>query len=403
MFKKSVAAIAVLGAMAGTAMAANVTLYGVIDTSLMYTYHDVANPEEGGHLGYDGKAYNEQSNLTMESGVNSGSRFGLKGVEELGNGMKIGFKLENGFNSDDGTLGQGSRLFGREASLSLYTDLGTLSFGRMGAVGSSCGTYDLVYSIADAFDGLDNNVGGLAISDRYDNMITYQSPKIAGVQATVQYSFKQNSKADGTEGKASADRYAGGALTGEWGNLNTVLAYEYTDRANPTDLANKLVRKDSQVVYLGGNYDCGFAKTFVMAQYFEGLNSVAGINLVDDGNGLLDDVDDTLKAKGMKGYGLHVGTVFPALGGDVTLGLYYVDGKIEAVRGINNPDGTEVTADYDMQYLGGAARYEYSLSKRTSVYGGAGVAQSKIKNYDDEGGNYKDFIGQAYLGLVHRF
>lgn len=395
MFKKSVAAIAVLGAMAGTAMAANVTLYGVIDTSLMYTYHDVANPEEA-HLGYDGKTYNEQSNLSMESGVNSGSRFGLKGVEELGNGMKIGFKLENGFNSDNGTLGQGSRLFGREASLSLYTDLGTLSFGRMGAVGSSCGTYDLVYSIADAFDGLDNNVGGLAISDRYDNMITYQSPKIAGVQATVQYSFKQDSKADGTEGKASADRYAGGALTGEWGNLNTVLAYEYTDRANPTDLANKLVRKDSQVVYLGGNYDCGFAKTFVMAQYFEGLNSVAGFNLVDDGDGLLEG-EDGIKAKGMKGYGLHVGTVFPALGGDVTLGLYYVDGKIEAVK-----YGSDDAEDYDVQYLGGAARYEYSLSKRTSVYGGAGVAQAKIKDYDD-GGNYKDFIGQAYLGLVHRF
>lgn len=41
MFKKSLAAVAVLGAFAGSAMAANVTMYGVIDTGLMYSYKDV--------------------------------------------------------------------------------------------------------------------------------------------------------------------------------------------------------------------------------------------------------------------------------------------------------------------------------------------------------------------------
>lgn len=106
--------------------------------------------------------------------------------------MKVGFKLENGFKSDTGALKTEDRLFDREASVSLYGDFGTLSMGRMGGVASSAGTYDIVYSMADAFDGGDNNILGLAISGRSDNMITYQTPKFAGLQGTFQYSFNQS-------------------------------------------------------------------------------------------------------------------------------------------------------------------------------------------------------------------
>ena len=105
--------------------------------------------------------------------------------------MKVGFKLENGFKSDTGALKTEDTLFDREASVSLYGDFGTLSMGRMGGVASSAGTYDIVYSMADAFDGGDNNILGLAISGRSDNMITYQTPKFAGLQGTFQYSFNQ--------------------------------------------------------------------------------------------------------------------------------------------------------------------------------------------------------------------
>ena len=188
--KKTLAALAVLGAFAGTAAAADVNLYGVVDTGFAYTYSDKV---EDGMTVVDG-----ESQFGMQSGYNSGSRFGLKGTEDLGNGLQVGFKLENGFSSDDGNFKYDDRLFGREASLSLMSDFGTVSFGRMGGVASSAGTYDLVYSIADSFDGGDNDVLGLQISSRYDNMVTYQSPKFAGVQATVQYSFKQSNtdKAD---------------------------------------------------------------------------------------------------------------------------------------------------------------------------------------------------------------
>ena len=209
MFKKSLAALAVLGAAAGYASAADVTLFGVVDTGLIYTHQTFAD---------DSKA--DVNNFAMDSGVSSASRFGLKGTEELGNGLKVGFKLENGFQSDSGALKSEKRIFDREASVSVYSDFGTLSMGRMGGVGSGAGTYDLVLATADAFDGGDNNVFGFATSDRYDNMVTYQTPKFAGLQATVQYSFNEDSVEEtAREGSSAVNRYSSAALTGDFGAL----------------------------------------------------------------------------------------------------------------------------------------------------------------------------------------
>ena len=70
MFKKSLAAVAVLGAFAGSAFAAEVTMYGVIDTGLMYTYEDVADGDATTDL--------EQHTLGLEGGINSSNRFGVK-------------------------------------------------------------------------------------------------------------------------------------------------------------------------------------------------------------------------------------------------------------------------------------------------------------------------------------
>lgn len=382
MFKKTLAAVAVLGAFAGTAMAAEVTMYGVIDTGLMYQYYDEADGDPATDL--------EENSLGLESGINASSRFGLKGTEELGNGLKVGFVLENGFKSDSGEFKTGNTLFDREASVSLYTDFGTLSMGRMGGVASSAGTYDIVYKFGDAFDGGDNEILGLNISGRADNMITYQTPKFSGIQGTFQYSFNQS----GSEAAESSknNQYMSGAVTAEFGALNLVGAYEYTNR-NAED--RKTVRKDGQTVYLGGNYDCGFAKTFVMAQYFEGADNAFGFEMLGSDSEL--EGDETVK--GMKGYGLHVGTIVPVMSGDLTVGLYYVDGKIEGFK--DNISDT-VSEDLDASYIGGSARYVYPLSKRTELYVGGGVAQSKIDNGNDSS-DYKEFIGQAYTGLTHRF
>ncbi len=371
MFKKSLAALAVLGVAAGYASAADVTLYGVVDTGLIYTHTKT----------YDGE---KTDSFGLESGVSSASRFGLKGTEELGNGLKVGFKLENGFAADDGTLSQNGRLFGREASVSVYGDFGTLSMGRMGGVAGAAGTYDIVFATADAFDGGDNNVFGLAKSDRYDNMVTYQTPKFAGVQGTFQYSFNEDStKEKAREGSAAVNRYAAAALTGDFGALQTVLAYEFQNYKSNDGEGNAINHDDGNIVYLGGNYDCGFAKTFVMAQYFKGIkgSSLTAFDSLDDA--LVKEIDAVVD--GVKGYGLHLGTVVPVAGGDLTVAAYYTDGEVEI------PDEN---GDFKSYAFG--AKYEYYLSKRTSLYTGAGYAEVK----DDTD---KNKVAQAYVGLTHRF
>ena len=192
--KKTLAALAVLGAFAGSAAAADVQLYGVVDEGFIYTNTKVT----------DEKSDNQ---FQLGSGLNLGSRWGLKGTEDLGNGYKVGFKLESGFNADTGTL-QENRLFRREAGLTLYGPFGSLGFGRFGGIASAAGSYDLI-GYVDSFDGGDNNVWGFAASSRYDNVVAYQTPRFAGLQLTAQYSFKTDSSAtaatySGDEGTSSA-------------------------------------------------------------------------------------------------------------------------------------------------------------------------------------------------------
>ena len=299
MFKKSFAALAVLGFCASYANASSVTLYGVVDEALVFTH------EKFDVTGQEGTKTNT---FGLESGLNAPSRFGLRGVEDLGNGLQVSFVAENSFSADDGSLGM-DRLFGRELSATVSGDFGRVSLGRMGGVGSSAGSYDLVYAYGDAFDGGDNNIFGLAASSRYDNMVTYQTPDFAGVKATVQYSFNEDSVNDkDREGSSAVNRYASAALTGDFGALQTVLAYEFQNYQSFGKDVNPSV-EDGHTVYLGGNYDFGVTRLFAMAQYFKGLSATQLTAIADETNA---ETADNMWNDGAKGYGLHLGTVTPA-------------------------------------------------------------------------------------------
>uniref|UniRef100_UPI00131C3FC8 porin n=1 Tax=Burkholderia sp. S171 TaxID=1641860 RepID=UPI00131C3FC8 len=91
----------------------SVTLYGIIDEGLNYTNN------VGGQKAYQ-----------MESGYAYGSRWGLKGSEDLGGGMKAVFTLENGFDLNTGNSNQGGRMFGRQALVGI--DAGTYGSFKMG-------------------------------------------------------------------------------------------------------------------------------------------------------------------------------------------------------------------------------------------------------------------------------
>src|SRR5690606_21611484 len=110
--------------LAGAAQAeSSVTLYGLIDLGYMNDHDDAKGTSQG-----------------IDSGNESGSRWGIKGEEDLGDGLKAVFQLESGFNADNGTSAQSGRLFGRWAYVGLKSDtLGELRLGRQWVLGREWG------------------------------------------------------------------------------------------------------------------------------------------------------------------------------------------------------------------------------------------------------------------------
>ena len=395
MFKKSLVAVAVLGAAAFSAQAAYVQLYGLVDYGFQYAEKDTGA----------GKATH---NFDMKSGMNSGSRFGLKGVEDLGNGYKVGFVLENGFNADDGTLGNSDRLFDRESHLFVASNWGQLGFGRVGQLASGNGTYSIYGGSVSPFStGWGNVYGHKAVMagsfGRLDNSLTYKSPAFAGVTVYAQYSFDNDSKADndkrdpikdeevqhGREGSASVDREWALGATFNAGNLNLVGVVTQTNLASNwganKDAGLPAARADVDdplTVSLGGNYDFGVAKLFVATQYFK--DSKLNVGVLQDGQG-----------KTFDGYGLQVGVNVPVAGGNAKAVLGYMDGEDQAKLAKNEKAK-------DMTRINFSVGYDYPLSKRTFIYTGAGYMQDdydvKLEGKDDSAHSWA-----VNAGLVHKF
>ena len=376
MFKKSLAALAVLGAAAGYASAADATLFGVVDTGLIYTHQTFAD---------DSKA--DVNKFSMDSGVSSASRFGLKGTEDLGNGYKVGFNLENSFKADDGAFDKGSRLFHRESILFVETPYGELSAGRTGGLDSGVGRYGQMGSGATAMStGWDNIAKTskvfLGLGDRMDNTLTYKSPKFAGVTLLAQASLKKsnvNEEGDAIkteEGSSDADRYYALGVTYGAGALNAGLVYSQTDW-NRTELKDQTNDDNQTVVSAFANYDFGMVKPMVAVQYFDG--------------GKDEDSDKTAANKKTalnKGYGFVVGGTAPLVGGTLKVQLGwndYEDVKTGATEGNNIITGVG---------------YEYPLSKRTFVYTAAGYTQVKTEK---AGVETKTKTSEVMLGMVHKF
>lgn len=236
MFKKSLIAIAALGAFAGSAMAADITISGRIDTGL--NFHDQ-------EVKVDGTKTIDENSFAMKSGQYSGSRITIKGSEELGNGMKAGFILENGFEGDDGSFDSNGddKLFGRESIVYLEGDFGHFSMGRVGSLSSGLGSYNLVYGFTPWGAGWGSyaaNKGEFMLGDRgrMNNTITYRSPEFAGVQVFAQYSLEADVQEDvqSTNNK----RYAGLGASYKLGAFSTALVVDTIMNGNDDTSRNTL-------------------------------------------------------------------------------------------------------------------------------------------------------------------
>lgn len=360
--KKQILACAVAAAFATGAVAAEVTIYGDVNTGFVYNYTKVGDDAS-------------TNSFTMESGISGASRWGVKGGEDLGNGYSVSFDLQSGFDSDTGMM-KYDRLFGREVRLTVAGPFGELSFGRMGTMTSSAGTYDIFQGTADLFDG--GWTSAIATSNffydvtRADNMVTYATPTMAGVKGYVQYSFKVDNDATGTEGKNSSKRYAGVGVTYENGPLSLVAVYDSV--LNPT--ADPVAKKDGRAFSFGGNYDFGAAKLYAAYQYGKSQNFAGGVDTYKD------------RETQVKGHNFGLGVAVPVGVGTVNFAGYYTTAKSE-----NNSDNTVKT--YNV-----AATYTYPFSKRTSVYAGVGYLQIKDKL---TGTSEKTKSFDAAIGLAHSF
>lgn len=389
MFKKSLIAIAAFGALAGSAVAADVTLYGLVDYGFNYqhTDGDVATGEAG-------------DSFTMRSGMNSGSRFGLKGSEDLGNGMKVGFVLENGFNADDGSLDNDGRLFGRESQVYLQGDFGTLSFGRVGQLASANGTFSLLGQTSPFSSGWGDSVGQKFVTAtgwaRFDNTVTYVSPSFAGFKVHAQYSFKNDSSKTGDEGKSAADRYYGVAATYTNDNLYLVGIVDSINQGKELPyLAGREYKSDDQWTFtLGGNYDFGFMKVYAMAQYFKDAARLGQKTIRDDGfaSGGYTYAEDR-NWRGADGYGIALGVGVPCFGGTAKAHLGYMDAEA-AGEDAGQKDG-------GITRWNAAVGYDYSLSKRTSLYTAAAYTKDDLDGY--RGNNSKPSAVEVMAGLIHKF
>lgn len=386
--KKTLAALAVLGAFAGSAMAADVNLYGIVDVGLKYVHSDP-----------DTKGTDATDNFTMATGNQSGSRLGLKGVEDLGNGLKVGFVLENGFNPDDGTLGQGSRLFGREANLFVRGAFGELSFGRLGALDSANGSYGLLgylspfgASWVGTVEFSTFAVGGL----RMDNTVTYKSPNFAGFNAYAQYSLGMNTKdkfgeasdVAPAEGKSGDNRYAALGATYVAGPVNLAASAALYNWSS-TEFIDE--PDDGYTLTAGGYYDCGFAKTYLGLQYFDNMYKASSD--YKDKN-VISSIG--LDGESFKGWSAQLGFDAPLAGGTAMVAFGYADTESA------NSGKNEKTNDKEFKRWGASVGYTYSLSKRTNVYGVAGYYQDKKTDNVAKSEN-KPETTTVIVGVRHKF
>ena len=338
---------------AGAAQAANVDVYGIVDTGLSYIHKDLDNGTK------------KTDNLSMASGISRGSRWGLRGTEDLGNGLKAGFVLENGFDSDSGNIAASAgagRMFGREANVWVSGRLGTLSAGRLQHLTAGFGSWGIAARTISPFaHGWGTGyIGGYKTvfgfnSSRVDNALAYKTPTWNGFTAYAEYSMKTDSGAAGDENKGSSDRYAGGAVTYKNGAIEAFGGVEWIGWGNT---AHKDV-DDAFAVTLGGNYKFSFGRLYLAGQYFDNVIGLpTPFELVR-----LNKAGDAVT----KGWGVLAGAFVPALGGIWRGSIGYRNAKL-----VN--DG-----DYKAQRLTASIAYQYNLSKRTWIFAGANYTRDKLE------------------------
>ena len=354
--KKNLIALAVLAASGVASAQSTVTLYGLADVYLGSSRVKISAP---------GIPTTSSRQTVIDSGGFNTSRFGLRGVEDLGSGLKANFVLEAGFDistgvsnnyvspynfvtptaANPGGLVQSNAIFGRQSWVGLSSGFGEVRLGKMWT------PYDEVKGTgAAAFDAnifapatgvwLSNNY-----NDRPGNSIYYATPNFGGFSAAAMYSLGENKTATASAGKIASFnvQYAGGPFA-------AALAYQ-TEKANGLAATNT-----TKFTQLNSSYDFGVAK--LLAAYG---------NVKDGGD----------RAREYQ------------IGVDVPLGAVTVSGGVARSK-VSLGGGGEVRRTG----VGLAAKYD--LSKRTFLYTGLQMAKNELAGAQVKTDTYA-------VGVQHKF
>jgi predicted porin len=345
--KKSLVALAVLAA-SGAAMAqSTVTMYGLADIFLagVKNENNAASVAAGAGAG-------SITQTVLNSGAVNGSRWGMKGSEDLGGGLKANFQLESGFNIDSGSAAQGGLLFGRQSWVGFSGSFGAVKLGRMPTPyddvnGNADGVFDsAVSAMPHVFRSYAGDFTGYTI--RTNNTIKFESANYSGFSGALSYALGENKTATVDAGSITALNLAYGA-----GPLAVSFAYQ-TEKANGS-------ATDVNFTRLNAGYNFGVA---------------------------------TLKGA----YG-KAGNVGAVSGADATEYQIAVDYPVSAALTLsaNYAKSDDNTTLGEAQRKGFGLGAAYTLSKRTFLYGGYTTNTSTPKVGDDSK------ISILAVGMQHRF
>lgn len=320
--KKSLIALAVLAAAGAASAQSSVQLYGIADVWF------------GGV-----KATGEKAQTVVESGGVSGSRWGIKGSEDLGGGLKAIFTLEQGFKIDTGAADTG---FNREASVGVAGNFGEVKLGKVWTA------YDDVQGASNpVFDSALTPSAAAFASTGYTanpaNGVKYTSPSYAGFTAGASYAFDEKT-AGNSEVSAVALQYANGPLT-------AAVAYQ-----------------NEQAVTSGASTDY----TNLNATYNLGVVTLKGAYAQRDDN------------DGSKDKEYQIGADYP-LAANLVLSAGYASSE-NKLNGVKQSDNS-----------GFGVAAAYILSKRTTAY--AGVRSTKLEPVKGENVTTNVYA----LGVKHAF
>jgi predicted porin len=382
---------------AGAAHAqSSVTLFGIIDTGVVYQNNARMNPASGTSPG--------ASAWSMQSGNVFTSRWGLRGSEDLGGGLSAIFWLENGFNVDSGALKNGGDLFGRQAWVGLRSEqYGTLTLGRqydfmvdyvapMSATGSGFGG-NLAAHVYDN-DNLDNDM-------RLNNSVKFSSASFGGFKAGAMYAFS------GAAGQFSNNNAYSLGTSYTYGAFNVAAAYLQVNRSTTAANASGAASTgDGDALTTGGSqqiYGAG-------AQYKFGKSSIGVVwthSVTDNVTGVWQDGStsvgaingSSLKFDNFEINGRYFVRPDFSLGASYTYTMGGLDGATKGSTSAS-PHWNQVMAQAD-----------YLLSARTDIYlegvyqrvsGGNGnpAFDASVYSLDPASGNEQVVVG---VGIKHRF